>query len=54
MKDTTLTQFVRDRDGQPRGLVVATVIVSTRRRHTPLLLVVLRMDGDPRLRFLIV
>lgn len=26
MKDTTLTQFVRDRDGQPRGLVVATVI----------------------------
>jgi hypothetical protein len=26
MKDTTLTQFVRDRNGQPRGLVVATVI----------------------------
>lgn len=26
MKDTSLTQFVRDRDGQPRGLVVATVI----------------------------
>ena len=26
MKDTSLVQFVRDRDGQPRGLVVATVI----------------------------
>lgn len=29
MKDTTLTQFVRDRNGQPRGLVVATVIDGT-------------------------
>jgi hypothetical protein len=26
MKDTSLTQFVRDRKGQPRGLVIATVI----------------------------
>lgn len=26
MKDTSLVQFVRDRDGQPRGLVVATII----------------------------
>ena len=26
MKDTTLKQFVRDRDGQPRGMVIATVI----------------------------
>ena len=26
MKDTSLVQFVRDRDGQPRGLVIATVI----------------------------
>jgi len=26
MKDTSLVQFVRDRDGQPRGIVVATVI----------------------------
>ena len=26
MKDNSLVQFVRDRDGQPRGLVVATVI----------------------------
>jgi len=26
MKDTSLVQFVRDRNGQPRGLVVATVI----------------------------
>lgn len=29
MKDTTLKQFVRDRDGQPRGYVVATVIENT-------------------------
>lgn len=26
MKDNSLVQFVRDRKGQPRGLVVATVI----------------------------
>lgn len=26
MKDTTLKQMVRDRNGQPRGYVVATVI----------------------------
>ena len=26
MKDTTLKQLVRDRNGQPRGYVVATVI----------------------------
>jgi hypothetical protein len=26
MKDTTLKQLVRDRNGQPRGMVVATVI----------------------------
>ena len=26
MKDTTLKQLVRDRKGQPRGMVVATVI----------------------------
>lgn len=26
MKDTSLVQFVRDRDGQPRGMVIATVI----------------------------
>jgi len=26
MKDTTLKQMVRDRDGQPRGYVIATVI----------------------------
>jgi len=26
MKDTSLVQFVRDRNGQPRGIVVATVI----------------------------
>lgn len=29
MKDTTLKQLVRDRDGQPRGMVVATVIDGT-------------------------
>lgn len=29
MKDTTLKQMVRDRDGQPRGYVVATVINDT-------------------------
>lgn len=29
MKDTTLKQLVRDRDGQPRGMVVATVIDDT-------------------------
>ncbi len=26
MKDTTLKQFVRDRKGDPRGMVIATVI----------------------------
>lgn len=26
MKDTTLKQLVRDRNGQPRGMVIATVI----------------------------
>lgn len=29
MKDTTLKQLVRDRNGQPRGMVVATVIDGT-------------------------
>ena len=29
MKDTTLKQLVRDRNGQPRGMVVATVIDDT-------------------------
>jgi hypothetical protein len=29
MKDTTLKQLVRDRKGQPRGMVVATVIEGT-------------------------
>lgn len=29
MKDTTLKQLVRDRNGQPRGMVVATVINDT-------------------------
>jgi len=28
MKNTTLKQLVRDRDGQPRGMVVATVIMA--------------------------
>lgn len=29
MKDNSLVQFVRDRKGQPRGMVVATVIDNT-------------------------
>lgn len=29
MKDITLKQMVRDRDGQPRGYVVATIIDDT-------------------------
>ncbi len=29
MKDTTLKQFVRDRKGDPRGMVIATVIDNT-------------------------
>lgn len=29
MKDTTLKQLVRDRKGQPRGIVIATVIDGT-------------------------
>lgn len=29
MKDDTLKQFVRDRNGNPRGLVIATVIDNT-------------------------
>lgn len=29
MKDTTLKQLVRDRNGDPRGMVVATVIDNT-------------------------
>jgi hypothetical protein len=29
MKDTTLKQLVRDRNGNPRGMVIATVINNT-------------------------
>lgn len=29
MKDTTLKQLVRDRNGNPRGMVIATVIDNT-------------------------
>ena len=29
MKDTTLKQLVRDRNGDPRGMVIATVINNT-------------------------
>lgn len=29
MKDTTLKQLVRDRNGDPRGMVIATVIDNT-------------------------
>ena len=29
MKDTTLKQLVRDRKGNPRGMVIATVVNNT-------------------------